>query len=765
MTPQRYQLVKHIFLDVCRSEPTGRLALLDSACGGDAELRTEVQSLLDQDARCNRFLEKPALDASTILGRPRAGNGLPHQPERIGQYRIIDVLGMGGMGVVYLAEQENPRRPVALKIIRPGIASEEMIRRFEYEAQILGRLHHPGIGQVYEAGIADTGFGPQPFFAMELIDGSSLLEYVSQRKLSLRERLELLIKICEAVHHAHQKGVIHRDLKPGNILVVDEDQGAGAGHDASGVSIASKSSSSGSGGSGVRSALPKILDFGVARAIDADPSRTLSTSAGQLIGTIAYMSPEQVAADPHDLDTRADVYSLGAIYYELLSGSLPHNIEGKSLPECARIIKESPIAPLGLRDKAFRGDLETIVGKALEKDRARRYQSALALAEDTRRFLTDQPIAARPPSKMYLARKFARRNKAMVAMILLLVVVLGIATSALAWSKAMRRAKAQTVAMYVRTLTRDLDVAEGADPIKPQAHAIAELEDYARFAHDDLGSQPLLAANLWDLIGLNYLKYEIYDDARRFVQMSLDTRRKALPAINADVAQSLHDLGRVLWATGDYSRAEESYREALNIRLKLPGDQRKDISMSLMHIAACRRDQNDFAQAEQLYSEALQMRREKYGESHPDVAASYNNLATCYEKQSRYADAAGQFLKAIGIIEKLYGPADLRIARGKRHIASCWIELKQYDDAEAFLDDALQAQRRFLGAENRDVAATLHELARLRFAQERFEEAEELCRHALGMRQAKLSPQHAEVIQSLQLLQDIEQKKRESSSP
>ena len=269
-------------------------------------------------------------------------------PAIVGRYRILRLVGEGGMGVVYEAEQEHPRRIVALKVMKPGIASPEQVRRFEHESRALGRLQHAGIAQIYEAGTADAGFGPQHYFAMEFIRGQSLREYAQALHLNVRQRLELMIKICDAVHHAHQRGVIHRDLKPGNILVDASEQ-------------------------------PKILDFGVARSTDSDAHATRQTDLGQLVGTLAYMSPEQVLGDPLELDTRSDVYALGVILYELLAGCLPYQISTK-LHEAVQTIREQDPAPLSSISRTYRGDLETIVSKALEKDKTRRYASAADLA-------------------------------------------------------------------------------------------------------------------------------------------------------------------------------------------------------------------------------------------------------------------------------------------------------------------------------------------------------------------------------------------------
>ncbi len=303
----------------------------------------------------------------------------------IGRYTIESVLGAGGMGAVYKATQQSPHRTVALKLMKHGAVSPRALRRFELESEVLGKLTHPGIAQIHEAGMHNGA----PFFAMEYVPGQILTDYAQSHNLSTHQRLQLFAKVCNAVHHAHTKGVIHRDLKPHNILVTEQGEPP--------------------------QPQPKILDFGVARATDADvQSATIRTDVGQLIGTIPYMSPEQVAADPSDIDTRSDVYALGVVLYELLAGRMPYDLERKMIHEAARVIREDEPTRLSSINTTLRGDVETIVAKALEKERDRRYQSALDLGSDIQRYLNDEPIAARPPSTWYQLRKFSKRNKALV---------------------------------------------------------------------------------------------------------------------------------------------------------------------------------------------------------------------------------------------------------------------------------------------------------------------------------------------------------------
>jgi eukaryotic-like serine/threonine-protein kinase len=400
-------------------------ALLEAACADDPGLRAEVERLLANDARLGSakgaaFLKSPVIRASTeppMGAAPSQPAREPPLPAHLGGYRLIRLLGEGGMGAVYEAEQDRPRRTVALKIVRPSLASPSLLKRFRHESQILGRLHHPGIAQVYEAGLADDG---QPFFAMEFIRGLPLDEYARLRAPTLPTRLELLARVCDAVQHAHEHGVIHRDLKPANILVEETGQ-------------------------------PKVLDFGVARATDADLLTGAGlTQTGQLLGTPNYMSPEQVTANPAAIDHRVDVYALGVILFELAVNRLPYQLENRPLAETARLILEEDPPRVGSINPELRGDVETIVAKALEKDRARRYASAGDLAADLRRWLAHEPILARPPSALNHLRKFARRHRGLVGGVLAagVALVLGlVGTILFAVAEARQRGQAEQNAL------------------------------------------------------------------------------------------------------------------------------------------------------------------------------------------------------------------------------------------------------------------------------------------------------------------------------
>lgn len=408
MAPDKFQQLMELFHAAIDLDSSARRQLLDERCA-DLDLRREVEALLaaspapgESPGRAGYVATAAGLQAVAaegppgVIDRERTWRTAP-TPVLAGNYRVLRVLGEGGMGIVYQAEQAFPRRTVALKAIRPGLASRGILRRFQNEAQILARLHHPGIAQIYEAGAADEASPDEAFFAMEFVDGRPLTEFATAHALDVRARARLMLRVCEAVQHAHQRGVIHRDLKPSNILVEIRDG----------------------------EPQPKVLDFGVARTIDAEARATsIHTGIGNIVGTLPYMSPEQVAGSGDAIDVRSDVYALGVVLFQLLAGRLPHDLSTASLPEAARIIRDQPAPRLGDLDRSFRGDIETIAAKALDKEPARRYQSAGELGEDLRRFLAGEPIAARRDSLIYLARKQARRFRVAAAVAAAFIVLL-----------------------------------------------------------------------------------------------------------------------------------------------------------------------------------------------------------------------------------------------------------------------------------------------------------------------------------------------------
>lgn len=423
---ERYERVASVFAEAL-DRPTGeRAAFVDTVCGDDAVVRRRVLDMLAIDgedertfvARASGMAERVLRDAFSTAGATGADAGEPAgdwMPERIGPYEIVRLVGEGGMGSVFEARQDHPKRTVALKTLRDGLRSDALVRRFRREIGLLARLEHPGIARILDAGTAATDRGTVPYFTMEFIRGRPILEAAAAHDLDRRERVAVMAEVCDAVQYAHQRGVIHRDIKPANILLEER----------------AESDTGTRFGPRVR---PRVLDFGVARATagDADDGTlvTLETDPGRIVGTLAAMSPEQVAGRGAEVDTRTDVYALGVVLYELLSGRPPLDVAGASLAEAARIIRDVEPPRLGTVDRELRGDLETIVAMALEKDPARRYASASELGADLRRFLADEPIAARPATTFYQVRKFARRHRAIVAVTLAAAAGLALATAA-----------------------------------------------------------------------------------------------------------------------------------------------------------------------------------------------------------------------------------------------------------------------------------------------------------------------------------------------
>ncbi len=464
MSPERFREAEAVFLAAVARPGPERADFVRELCGSDADLREHVLDLIAHDADTHM---DPAGVGAAVRGAAesllRTPPPEPPHPARIGSYRIIRPIGEGAFGIVYLAEQENPRRTVAIKVLRTAFASGEVARRFEFEAFILARLRHPGIAQIFEAGAAQVrvhaAAGPdvvssQPFLVMEYVEGPNLVEYARSGggpgSLGTRERIELVARVCDAVQHAHQNGVIHRDLKPDNILVSEFDVPAG-------------DHGSKRPGARLRRAQPKVVDFGVARIMEAEAGVTLArTGAGRVMGTLAYMSPEQVSGESRLVDTRSDIYSLGVLLYQVLTGKLPYAIDGLNLPDAMRVIREREPGPFVAApetlpiDRSLRVDAEAIVRKALAKDRGRRYASVAELGADLRRLLTGEPVAAKRDSAWYVVRKTLRRHRVALAVASLFAALL-VGSSVVGWSLYVSAQRARTRAT---DLLRDLYVSE-----------------------------------------------------------------------------------------------------------------------------------------------------------------------------------------------------------------------------------------------------------------------------------------------------------------
>jgi eukaryotic-like serine/threonine-protein kinase len=697
-------------------------------------------------------------------------------PVTVGHYRILRILGEGGMGTVYEAEQEHPRRTVALKVIKPGWTSTELLRRFEQESRALGRLQHPGIAQIYEAATADGGFGPQPYFAMEFIRGDSLHAYVATHHLNARQRLELMVKICEAVHHAHQRGIIHRDLKPSNILVDESGQ-------------------------------PKILDFGVARVTDSDAQATRQTDVGQLVGTLAYMSPEQVLADPLELDLRSDVYALGIILYELLAGRLPYDL-GRQMHEITRAILEEDPRRLSSIDRLYRGDIETIVAKSLEKDKARRYASAAELASDIKRHLRDEPISARPASATYQLQKFARRHKAFVLGIAAVFVVLlaGIIVSTWQAARARRaeqgaREEAATAKAVNDFLLKDLLSQAGATAQArtatkpdPDLKVRTALDRAATRIEGKFATQPAVEASIHFTIGNAYRELGLFPEAERHLIRAVDLRRRVLGEEHPDTLSGDNNLGQLYREQGKYAEAEKVLTKVMETRQRVLGDEHEqtlitmanvglvlheqgkydraepiltrvletekrvrgeedpETLVSMLNLAKLYGDLGKLAQAEALLTRASEVGRRTLGEEHPHVMGALNNLAAVYYLQGKYAEAEPVWTTLLRVKKRVLGDEHPETLTGMNNLAALYRQLGKQAEAEAFLTTVVEVQHRVLGDEHPNQLASMSSLGHVYQRQGKIAEAEALYTKSLEGQRRVNGPDHLSTLNTTRLL-------------
>jgi eukaryotic-like serine/threonine-protein kinase len=665
---------------------------------------------------------------------PEDSRGLPPLPPSIGSYRVLRLLGEGGMGAVYEAEQDQPRRLVALKVIRAAWASPETMRRFEQESQALGRLHHPGIAQIYEAGSAETGFGVQPFFAMELIHGKPLVEYANEHKLTTRQRLELMIQVCDAVHHAHQRGIIHRDLKPGNILVDESGQ-------------------------------PKILDFGLARATDSDAQATRQTDMGQLLGTLAYMSPEQVLADPLAIDTRSDVYALGVILYELLAGKLPYMLS-KLLHEAVKTIQETDPAPLSSIHRHYRGDIETIVARALEKDKARRYASAAELAADIRRFLHDEPIVARPPSAGYQLAKFARRNKALVGGVsaVFVVLVLGIVAStreAIQARRAQRQAQQETaIAQAVNDfLQNDLlaqasaynQTESGSGP-DPDLKVRTALDRAAQNIGGKFKNQPEVEAAIRKTIGETYDDLGLYPEAAAQLQSALELNRLASGAENATTLSILADLASVDEKQGKYAETEKLAGQAVAADRRVFGPDDPRTLRAMDYLAAAYGDEDKIAQAVAIHQQVIEGERRKLGPDDPTTLAAMDDLANTYINGEEYAKAEAMARQVVDARRRAPHSDAPQLTASLQNLAAAYTGEGKFADADAVYSQELEIDRRIFGPDHAKTLLVTQSLAWNHIYEGRYLDAESQLRHLIGVDRRVLGSDNPDTLATLEAL-------------
>jgi serine/threonine protein kinase len=690
----------------------------------------------------------------------RMGAGRAAQPpsstEQIGPYRLLQKLGEGGMGEVWLAQQSGAvRRQVALKIIKRGMDSKQVVARFEAERQALAVMDHPCVAKVFDAGTTPRG---RPFFVMEYVQGIPITDYSDRDRLSTRDRLELFVDVCEGIQHAHQKAIIHRDIKPSNILVATRDDARE----------------------------PKIIDFGIAKATSQRlTERTIYTQIGVLLGTPAYMSPEQAEMTPELIDTRTDVYSLGVVLYELLVGALPFdptNLKRPTFDELRRAIREDDPSrpsvrvntlgetlgeatrarqtdPRGLR-RQLSGDLDWITMKALEKDRARRYATASGLAMDIRRYLNDEAVLARPPSATYKLRKFVRRNRvavsagAVVAAALLAGLVLAVAGLAQAQRERDRAIAAERAATDESEKAHAINeflsnMLKSVNPLTAVGKDVTVREVLDRGAEDigdSLDEHPGVRAAVLDAIGTSYYGLGLYKDAEPLLTQALEIREGMLGEVHEETRASINSLAKLYFQTGDYGEAERLWLRQRGIEEVLLGDDDEGRYRTLQNLGATYMKQERYTEAEPLVRQALEGRRRILGDRHRSTLASLNNLTQLYNRQGREIEATVLARQLVEGRKATAGPQHPRTLTAMINLANLLSETGRITEAVAVAEEALAGLRDVYDDRHQHTLKCMSRLAYFYTETGRLDDAESLLVEALKVQAEVLTERHQDTV-------------------
>lgn len=701
---ERVESVFHAALDRPQDQRSGFLA---EACAGDAELRREVERLLAGHDTDPDYLEVPAARVADM----DPGDAMTER--RIGPYRLVRVLGRGGMGEVHLAvhEGEGFQRPVALKVIRLGMHTEDVLRRFRLERRILAGLIHPHIARLLDGGATDDG---RPYFVMEYVEGEPLDRYCDGNRLTVEARLELFLSVCDAVQHAHQNLVLHRDLKPGNIVVTSE-------------------------------GVPKLLDFGIGKLLDPDAPDAdgAATRTGMRVLTPEYASPEQVRGET--VSVASDVYGLGVLLYRILTGASPYGDEARTPTEMERAVLEvdprRPSTVTGAR--RLSGDLDVIVLKALRKEPGRRYASAAAFAQDVRRHLDGLPVTARGDSASYRVGKFLRRNRIPLAASAVVFLALVGAT----WSSAhqsRRVAQERDRALEVRSFLLEMFGATAPDQATGDTVTARQLLDRQVGLLETAYPDPVLRAEMTTVLAEGYDRLGLVGEAEPLARVALELRRDALGPRHPDVARSLGLLGWILHEGGRSEEAEARLREALEVWRRSDADP-EAWSRALNDLGVIREAAGDYDEAEALYGEALALRRASVGEGHRAFAVTASNLSVIRFRKGDYAGAVAAATEALEAMRGTLGPDHQRAIIIQSNLAAMRSALGDDPGAEAEYRDILARQERLRGPEDPVTVRVLASLAATLSNQGRWPEAEVAYRRTLDVQSRQLGPEHPEV--------------------